>query len=1083
MVLEEFINHEGSKPKKKEQQRPLQLFSWSAKTEGSCDAYAGSLAAYVQENETINLADLAYSLQNSREHFNTRRFFVAGDRSEFLLKLKSPLSSGEHFCLKEKMDGVVFVFPGQGSQFLNMGRELYEQEPVFRQAFDQCAELLKPIMMEDIRDVIFPADINPVAEQKIHYTYYTQPALFTIEYAIAKLWMSWGIQPVAFIGHSVGEFVAAHLAGVFDLQDGLSLIFSRGRLISALPGGSMLSVRTGEEKIKTLLPEDLSIAVLNGPNLSVISGPDKKVGDFSRSLTALGIPNKLLQTSHAFHSAMMDPILKDFKDLASSITMQEPRIPIISTVTGNWIGEGEITKPEYWSDQLRLPVRFSNAVKTLSEKGNHILLESGPGRVLTTLIRHQGIKKSLPAVSSLDGEDGKSDLHAILNALGQIWINGSEPDWKMFYQDQNRETIPVPSYAFDRIRCWVDPVQQRVYQPEMLPVLPKETTKTVPSASLLEKNILQTHRERKTILIEKLRVIFENASGIEMESVSPDKHFIEIGFDSLLLTQVALNCKKEFGQPISFRQLNETYSSLNLLAGYLDEHLPEERFREEPGATSSPDPSSIQYLSTQIEMLAKQVADLRKGENQSTVNRQPSTVNPELSKEPSAEEMAELKKPFGATARIEKQSTALNRKQQVFLDELTRRYNNKTKLSKEYTQQHRAHMADPRVVSGFRPLTKELVYPIVVNKSRGSRLWDLDGNEYIDALNGFGSNFLGYQPESVTNALHRQIENGYELGPQHELAGKVCKLICEFTNFDRSALCNTGSEAVLGAMRIARTVTGRSTIVAFSGSYHGIVDEVIVRGTKNLKSYPAAPGIMPEAVKNMLILDYGTEESLAIIKEHAHELAAVLVEPVQSRRPEFQPVEFLKELRKITSASGTALIFDEVITGFRMHPGGAQAMFEVQADLGTYGKVVAGGLPIGIIAGKKLFMDALDGGFWEFGNASVPESGVTYFAGTFVRHPLALAASLASLEYMKAKGPSLQTFVNEKTSGLAEAFNQICIQKGIPVYVAQFGSLWKIKFKEDIPYSELLFTLMREKGIHIWDGFPVFSLKHIMRQM
>ena len=176
------------------------------------------------------------------------------------------------------------------------------------------------------------------------------------------------------------------------------------------------------------------------------------------------------------------------------------------------------------------------------------------------------------------------------------------------------------------------------------------------------------------------------------------------------------------------------------------------------------------------------------------------------------------------------------------------------------------------------------------------------------------------------------------MAPQHQLAGEVCKLICDFTNFDRSALCNTGSEAVLGAMRIARTVTGRDTIVVFNGSYHGINDEVIVRGTKKLKSVPAAPGILPEAVQNILVLDYGTDESLQIIRDRAHEFAAVLVEPVQSRRPEFVPIKFLKELRKITEQSGSVLIFDEVITGFRMHPGGVQAMFDIRADIGTYGK-------------------------------------------------------------------------------------------------------------------------------------------------
>jgi glutamate-1-semialdehyde aminotransferase len=198
------------------------------------------------------------------------------------------------------------------------------------------------------------------------------------------------------------------------------------------------------------------------------------------------------------------------------------------------------------------------------------------------------------------------------------------------------------------------------------------------------------------------------------------------------------------------------------------------------------------------------------------------------------------------------------------------------------------------------------------------------------------------------------------------------------------------------------------------------------------------------------------------------------VEPVQSRSPEFQPVEFLKELRKITSESGTALIFDEVITGFRVHPGGTQAMFGIRADLGTYGKVIAGGMPIGVIAGKKEFMNALDGGTWQFGDDSTPEAGVTYFAGTFVRHPLALAAAKASLEYMKAKGPALQEGLTVKTKRMVDALNSICKQHGLPLFVAQFGSLWKIKFKEDVPYVELLFTLMREKGIHIWDGFPCF---------
>ncbi len=1075
VVLEEFIPQDADLRKNQNPGRSLQLICWSAKTENSLESYATKLAGHVIRHGEDSLADLAFSLQNSRERFHARRFVVAEDSEELHLKLKSGHTSQDHSLLQENLDGVVFMFPGQGSQYLNMGRQLYEQEPVFRQAIDECVSILMPLMNEDLRDIIFPLQINAESELKIHNTYYTQPALFSIEYAIAKLWLSWGIRPSGFIGHSIGEFVAAHLAGVFSLGDGLKLIFTRGRMMSGLPTGSMLSVRCGLEEIRSILPDELSLAAMNSPSLSVISGPDNVIQNFSIVLTEKGIPNKLLQTSHAFHSAMMDPIRFEFEKQTELIQMREPVIPIFSTVTGKRITDNEITKPSYWANQLRFPVRFSDALKEISSAGNFMMLEAGPGHVLTTLVRRQGIKKDIPVAASLDGQEGKSDLEVILTAMGQVWLNGIEPDWQMFYKGQDRIRINIPSYAFDKKRHWVEPVQSFPATGIFNSSVRGAKSPTLPVASV-NTDPVQSSRQRKTILIEKLRYIFENASGINTETMEAGTHFIELGFDSLLLTQVALNCKKEFGIPISFRQLNETHTNLELVAGYLDENLPDGAYREEKKTAFSGDPSSIHYLSTQIEMLARQVADLQKGEK--PTQNIPPVNNPKVSSDDryllTDAEQAELKKPFGATARIDKQSSDLNKKQRDFLDGLIRRYNKKTRLSKDYTQEHRPHMADPRVVSGFKPLTKELVYSIVVNKSLGSRLWDLDGNEYIDALNGFGSNFLGYQPDLVARALHRQIDEGYEIGPQHILAGKVCKLICEFTNADRAALCNTGSEAVLGAMRIARTVTGRTTVVAFSGSYHGINDEVIVRGTKTLKSFPAAAGIMKEAVQNMLILDYGTEESLNIIRDRAHELAAILVEPVQSRRPEFQPVEFLKALRKITQESGTVLIFDEVITGFRMHPGGAQSIFGIQADLGTYGKVIAGGLPIGVIAGKKQFMDALDGGSWSYGNASVPESGVTYFAGTFVRHPLALAASLASLEYMKTKGPALQSSLNEKTRGMADTINQICVQKGISLFVAQFGSLWKIKFKEEVPYGELLFTLMREKGIHIWDGFPCF---------
>ena len=1088
VVVEEFENkkHETSGS------RPVQLINWSAKTLTSREAYAKKLAHYLKVNPDINIADIAFSLQSMRKDFSARRFLVASNNDELLEKLNTnPIPASETSELKENLDEIVFSFPGQGAQYLNMGIDLYKNEQVFRQAVDDCANILLNILHVDIRDIIYPKDHGAEAEEKINNTFYTQPAIFVIEYATAKLWMSWGIKPSAFIGHSIGEFVAAHLAGVFNLEDGLKLIATRGRMMSELPRGSMLAVRADYDQIKSLLSPDLSLAVVNSPGSSVIAGPQPSIDELSKKLSAANISSKQLATSHAFHSSMMDPIVAPFETVVKSVKLSLPLVPIVSTVTGKWMTDAEATNPAYWASHLRSTVRFADAVKTLFENDKWLVLETGPKNVTASLIRQQ-TKKGTVAISSLDPVEGQSEYYSILKALGQLWLYAVPIDWTAFYANEKRTRLQIPTYAFDHKVLWVDPIiKNQQAQPilstnhQQIDLLPTENNND---------NSAQNNDMRKDLLIKKIKEVLENASGIEMESVTTDMNFIEMGFDSLLLTQVALNLKKEFKLPITFRQLNEEYSTLDALSGFLDANLPQETFKQAPSQVvqvasqpsnmnlqSSPvvNDGAIGLISQQILLLSQQIA-LMQGNSGVVPNigSQPAAVaatpkkNVEL--EVSAEELVELKKPFGATAKIERLATELSPKQKAFVENLSKRYIAKTKASKDYTQEHRAYTADPRVVSGFRPATKELVYSIVVNKSKGCHIWDLDGNEYVDALNGFGSNFFGYQPDFIVNAIKAQMDKGYEIGPQHELAGPVSKLICEFTGFDRVGLCNTGSEAVLGAMRIARTVTGRSIIVAFSGSYHGIVDEVIVRGTKKLKSFPAAPGIMPEAVQNMLILDYGTEESLRIIRERADEIAAVLVEPVQSRRPEFQPVEFLKDLRKITEASGTVLVFDEVISGFRMHPGGAQALFGIKADIGTYGKVVGGGISIGVIAGKKYLMDALDGGYWQYGDNSIPEAGVTYFAGTFVRHPLALAAAKASLEYMKEKGPALQQSINDKSKKLADTLNAFCLKNNLPFFIAQFGSLWKIKFKEDMPYSELLFVLMREKGIHILDGFPCF---------
>lgn len=624
---------------------------------------------------------------------------------------------------------------------------------------------------------------------------------------------------------------------------------------------------------------------------------------------------------------------------------------------------------------------------------------------------------------------------------------------------------------------------------------------------------------QKELLAKNLLEIFENSSGIDVSEFGNDTCFLEMGMDSLFLTQISLQLKKELKIQVTFRQLLEQYNTINLLAEAfadkvsLEAPAPKiiapvlEQIQVQQLAPAIPtapvSAPSLNYtpmteslngsalekiIERQLDLMNQQMQLLRGTPQVPVLPVEPAAAMPVVAPvkevvvpKPNARgaDIKTAKDSFGAAAKINveknsKFSDSQNQSIQNFFEE----YISKTKSSKTFTQANRKNHADPRVVTGFKPENKEIIYPIVVKRSQAQYLWDLDDNKYIDMTCGFGSNFFGNGNEKIKKLVVKQLEEGIELGPQHPLVGEVSHLICELTGNERAAFCNTGSEAVLGAMRLARTVTGREKIVVFSGSYHGINDEVIIRSARD-KSYPAAPGINGNAVSNMIVLEYGTEETLSIIRNMANDLAAVLVEPVQSRRCDFHPVDFLKEVRKITSASETCLIFDEIITGFRIHPAGAQGHFGIRADLCTYGKIVGGGMPIGVISGKSEYMDALDGGHWDFGDDSTPTVGVTYFAGTFVRHPLALAAAKGALNILKEGGVALFSDLNMRSSEFVKELNDFCLTSNIPFVMNNFGSLMKPKWKSDLPGGELLFAILRHKGVHVYDGFPWFiNLAH-----
>jgi amino acid adenylation domain-containing protein len=1098
-----------------------ELIVVSARTAAALAEASANLARYLGET-SAPLADVAHTLQVGRKSFAHRRYVVAAAAADAarLLAAPEPARAGSRE-LGAQLPELAFLCPGQGSQYAQMGAGLYRTEPAFRAAYDDCLAILAAAGAfdgADPRAVLFDEDPRALTPTSV-----TQPAIFALEYALARMWMSWGVTPTALIGHSVGEWVCAALAGVMPLADALGLVVERGRRMQALPAGSMLSVRLAADELAPLLPAGVEIAAENAPGLCVASGPSEQIAQLEAALTAKDITARLLVTSHAFHSAMMDPVIEPLAARIAAVALAPPKIPILSTVTARWLTDGEATSTRYWAEHLRLPVKFGPAAAALLAEPRRVLIEIGPRATLSALARQAAPRRALPAAIPTLADAPDREAEAAAAALGQVWALGHAVDWAGYRAGERRRRVPLPLYPFQRQRHWVDAPAQAIAPSPALSAPPPPLSAALGLLPLpvavptLEMPVAMptpaAPADRRPRMIASVCELVEEVSGTDVTGVDPNTPWLELGLDSLTLTQLALQIQRAHAIKVTFRQVMESYPSVAALAQMLDEKLPPDAApAEAPVVAASPvaaaplafaapalpagagEPSAYlrQVIDQQLAVMAQQLAALggapvaqaprpaaapvvAQAPRPAAPLPAPIAPLPKNEDEPPAGPVNyDVKKAFGAIARIHTVADELTPQQRQRLDALIARYTARTRKSKDYTTRHRARMADPRVVNGFRPLTKELTYQIVIERSRGSRMWDLDGNEYIDVLSGFGMSLFGWQADFIRKAIHDQVDLGFEIGPQHVLAGEVAELFCDVTGAERAAFCNTGSEAVMGTMRIARTVTGRSLIAIFTGAYHGIFDEVIVRGTRKLKSIPAAPGIMPSASQNVLVLDYGTPESLQILRDRIDELAAIVVEPVQSRRPDFQPVEFLRELRSLTQDHGTLLIFDEVVTGFRAHPRGAQGLFDIQADLASYGKVVGGGFSIGVIAGKRQFMDALDGGHWQYGDDSIPTVGVTYFAGTFVRHPLALAAARAALQHLKDAGPQLQQRLTAKTQAMVAEINAYMAEIGAPFKLNTFASLWRNVFTEDLAYGDLIYAMLRDRGIHILDNFPCF---------
>ncbi len=438
-----------------------QLLILSARTEEALESATTRLARHLREHPELELADVAHTLRVGRKGFAHRRFLICRDTGEAVraLEERDPGCVSSH--VPDTGDRpVAFMFTGQGAQYVDMARELYDGEPAFRGPVDHCLGLLASRHGIDLRPLLYPADEHREdAARQLAETGNAQPALFVVEYALARMWTSWGIAMHAAIGHSIGEYVAATLAGVLALEDALALVALRGRLMQGLPRGAMLAVPLSAGEVAPLLGPNLSLAAINQPSSCVVSGPPDAIAAMRRELEAREVECQPLHTSHAFHSHMMDPMLAPFRERLRQLRLRPPRVPYVSNLTGTWITVAEATDPEYWVRHVREPVRFADGLRTLLAADGPVLLEVGPGRTLTRFAqRHPDRGPEQLVVASLrHPHDESSDLAFLRDTLGRLWLSGVRVDWPAVSRDRRHRRVRLPTYPFERQRYWIEP--------------------------------------------------------------------------------------------------------------------------------------------------------------------------------------------------------------------------------------------------------------------------------------------------------------------------------------------------------------------------------------------------------------------------------------------------------------------------------------------------------------------------------------------------------------------------------------------------------------------------------------------------
>ncbi|MER6911895.1 amino acid adenylation domain-containing protein [Streptomyces sp. NPDC000594] len=1055
------------------------------------------------------LADVAHTL-GRRRALPHREALVCDALTDLPASVGAALDGDEP--LPAAPAGEVFVFSGQGTQYPGMARELYEHAGTFRRELDELDRAFARTGGISLLDVMFGEDESAFAAPL-----YTQPMIFAVELALARYWQSLGITPAAVLGHSIGEYAAACFAGVMSRDQAVDLVMRRARVMEDTPrDGGMATLLCSPERAGELLGDhpEVSVAAVNAAENVTVSGAGEALGALLKAARKKRIFVERLAISHPFHSPGMARGADELYEQIRDQRFAAPEIPWISAQTGRPVTADSVVDAAYWSRHLVDPVLFRDAVGTAVGQGFRVFVEVASMATLGGLIAQD--HRDVVNVPSL--RKGRSDVRQFLESAGLLWKLGRTLDRDGLPGTPGKLVRGLPHTPFDRQRIWYrDRTGEGsdLMSPDIDKAAGAGATGAGTAVDTAAAKAARRTAERETVQ-EFLARALGQITGAAGDTMDDALDLFSLGVDSLMLVQLAKRIDKRFAVDIPIKIFFESLHTLGQLTDFVQEHRPEEPL-EQSGAeapapaevpvradapvVTAPAPAPVAatpaalapvpaalpdgpaasgleaVVRTQLALMQQQLTLLGGGAPApapasaavAPVAQAPSAAAPARSAAP-----AVSRKVGSYDNNITLDDDRLNDRQSRFIEDFVARYVARTRRSKEYADTFRGTLADWIASLNFNPSVKETVYPVVSARSSGATFWDLDGNEYIDTAIGYGVHIFGHNPDFIRDAIRAQLDHGFELGPQNSTAGEVARLIHEMTGAERVAFCNTGTEAVMVSLRLARAVSGRDRVARFTNSYHGSSDGVLAE-SDGVATVPLTIGVPQAMVDNTVVLAYGYPDTLEEIRRQGPELAAVLVEPVQSRNPDLQPAEFLRELREICTEHGIALIFDEMITGFRVGVGGAQEHFGVRADIALYGKLVAGGMPIGIVAGRAAYLDAVDGGAWTDTDDSRPAARTTFFAGTFCKHPLSMAASRAVLTRLKESGAERLAELNAFTAEFAQRVNAYLDAEEVPLKLAHFASMykWEPLAPRDVVHTSLtqnlFFKLLNHHGVYVWE--------------